>query len=93
MVDGLINVAIVEYDNVTERLVDDIATVSVDQLDAVKRIASVDADDPYVAYCYPLTTEQLQEICELIGYNLNLNVNSSYYLEGHLAQNLINGEP
>jgi hypothetical protein len=81
---GIINITIVEYDNVTERLVDDIVTIPVDQLDTVKSIASVDADDPYVAYCYPLITEQLREICEVIGYPLNLNLNSSYFLEGHL---------
>jgi len=76
-------VTITEYDNTTEYLIRDVVEIPHKHLTVVKFIAGVDEDDPHVAYVYPLTTDQLLEICNLIDYTIDINPNSSYYLEGH----------
>jgi hypothetical protein len=55
-------------------------------LSDAKRIAKVPEDDPEAVWSYPLTSEQVHEMADLIGANLELR-KSEFFLEAFSESN------
>ena len=79
----IVNHRLVGYDRRTDR-----ATQSFDVADRVlpmvKRIAQVPEDDPNAAWSYPLASEQVRQVADLIGATVDPE-SAEFFLEAFAA--------
>lgn len=74
---------LVGYDRATERVVDEYALPE-ERLPEARRIAHVPDDDPDVAQCYSLGSNEARDLAGFIG--VSVSPDRDYFLEGFAAE-------